>query len=545
LEVTVQKNIPPMKTKLLLLVNVIIIVSVASCRQQTGQSASGTDRFRFEEFTVDQLQLGYANGDFTVADVVQAYLDRIGAIDDAGPMLNAVILVNPDAMVIAAELDAELKEGRRRGPMHGVPVLLKDNIDTHDGMETTAGSRALKGSHPLKDSFVAQKLRESGAVIIGKTNLSEWANFRGNLSSSGWSGVGGQTKNPYILDRNPCGSSSGSGVAVSANLCMIAIGTETNGSIVCPSTANGIVGIKPTVGLLSRSGIVPISFTQDTPGPMARTVRDAATALGALTGIDTTDSRTIASEGKFLTDYTPFLREDGLRGKRLGWYTSARGNHYKVDTLMQKAVDYMKSQGAEVIEIDRIYDREAGSLSFQVLLWEFKDGLNKYFASLGESAPVKNVEELIEFNKKDSIELLYYDQELLLEAQKKGSVESEEFLDIVEKMNRLVREEGIDRVMTENRLDAFIAPTGSPAWKTDLINGDSYTVSSSSPAAVSGYPNITVPMGFIEGLPVGISFFGRAWSEPLLLEIAYAYETGTKHRKPPEFIPVWPPETDR
>jgi len=357
--------------------------------------------------------------------------------------------------------------------------------------------------------------------------------------------VGGQTKNPYILDRNPCGSSSGSGVAVSANLCMIAIGTETNGSIVCPATANGIVGIKPTVGLLSRSGIVPISFTQDTPGPMARTVRDAATALGALTGIDSADSRTAASEGKYLTDYTPFLKEEGLRGKRLGWYTSARGTHYKVDTLMQKAVDYIRSQGAEVIEIDRIYDKEAGSLSFQVLLWEFKDGLNKYFASLGENAPVKTVEELIAFNNNDSIELLYYDQELLLEAQKKGSVESKEFLDIVEKMNRLVREEGIDKVMTENRLDAFIAPTGSPAWKTDLINGDTYTVSSSSPAAVSGYPNITVPMGFVEGLPVGISFFGRAWSEPLLLEIAYAYETGTRHRKPPSFIPVWPPETDR
>ena len=534
-----------MKINPLFIVVITLLLPAASCRQQTGNSAATAGQFRFEEFTIELLQQGYANGDFTVTDVVQAYLDRIDAIDDAGPMLNAVIQVNPDAMTIAAELDAELKEGKVRGPMHGIPVLLKDNIDTHDGMETTAGSRALRGSHPLKDSFVAQKLRESGAVILGKANLSEWANFRGNLSSSGWSGVGGQTKNPYILDRNPCGSSAGSGVAVSANLCMIAIGTETNGSIVCPATANGIVGIKPTVGLLSRSGIVPISFTQDTPGPMARTVRDAATALGALTGIDAADSKTAASEGKYLTDYTPFLKEEGLRGKRLGWYTSARGTHYKVDTLMQKAVDYIKSQGAEVIEIDRIYDREAGSLSFQVLLWEFKDGLNKYFASLGENAPVKTVEELIVFNNNDSIELLYYDQELLLEAQKKGSVESKEFLDIVVKMNRLVREEGIDKVMTENRLDAFIAPTGSPAWKTDLINGDSYTVSSSSPAAVSGYPNITVPMGFVEGLPVGISFFGRAWSEPLLLEIAYAYETGTRHRKPPSFIPVWPPETDR
>ena len=534
-----------MKKNLHTAIVVFLVLAVASCRQDSVRKADGTASFRFEEDTIEQLQQGYVNGDFTVTEVVQAYLDRIDAIDDAGPMLNAVIQVNPDAMTIAAQLDAELKEGKSRGPMHGVPVLLKDNIDTHDGMETTAGSRALRGSHPLKDSFVAQKLRESGAVILGKANLSEWANFRGNLSSSGWSGVGGQTKNPYILDRNPCGSSSGSGVAVSANLCMIAIGTETNGSIVCPSTANGIVGIKPTVGLLSRSGIVPISFTQDTPGPMGRTVRDAATALGVMTGIDPADSRTAESEGKYLTDYTPFLKEEGLKGKRIGWYTSARGQHYKVDTLMQKAVDHIRSQGAEVIEIDQIYDREVGSLSFQVLLWEFKDGLNKYFASLGENAPVKNVEELIAFNSSDSVELLYYDQELLLEAQKKGSVESKEFIDIVEKMNRLVREEGIDRVMTENRLDAFIAPTGSPAWKTDLINGDAYLVSSSSPAAISGYPNITVPMGFIEGLPVGISFFGRAWSEPVLIEMAYAYETGTKHRKAPGFIPVWPPETDR
>ncbi len=534
-----------MKIKPLLIIIIILLLPLESCRNHKESGSPATGQFRYEEFTIEQLQQGYANGDFTVAEVVQAYLDRIDAIDDAGPMLNAVIQVNPDAMAIAAELDAELKEGKKRGPMHGVPVLLKDNIDTHDAMETTAGSRALSGSHPLNDSFIARKLREAGAVIIGKTNLSEWANFRGNLSSSGWSGVGGQTKNPYILDRNPCGSSSGSGVAVSANLCMIAIGTETNGSIVCPSTANGIVGIKPTVGLLSRSGIVPISFTQDTPGPMARTVRDAATALGALTGPDQADSRTAASEGKYLTDYTPFLKEDGLMGKRLGWFTSSRGQHFKVDTLMQHAVDYIRSQGAEVIEIDRIYDREVESLSFQVLLWEFRDGLNKYFASLGENAPVKNVGELIAFNNSDSIELRYYDQELLLEAQKKGSVESKEFLDIVGKMNRLVREEGIDRVMKENILDAFIAPTGSPAWKTDLVNGDSFTVSSSSPAAISGYPNITVPMGFVEGLPVGISFFGRAWSEPLLVELAYAYETGTKHRRPPEFIPVWPRETDR
>ena len=519
-----------------LLLVLFCCMTIGSCKNEIKKTTTGAEPFRFAEYTIDQLQQGYKNGDFTVTDVVQAYLDRIKAIDDNGPMLNAVIQVNPDALSIAAQLDQELNEGKTRGPMHGVPVLLKDNIDTHDGMETTAGSRALSGSHPPKDSFVAQKLREAGAVIIGKTNLSEWANFRGNLSSSGWSGVGGQTKNPYILDRNPCGSSSGSGVAVSANLCMTAVGTETNGSIVCPSTANGIVGIKPTVGLLSRSGIVPISFTQDTPGPMARTVRDAAIMLGAMTGIDPADSKTAASEGKMFNDYTPFLKEDGLQGKRIGWYTSGRGTHFKVDTLMQKAVDYIRSRGAEVVEIKTIYDDEVGSLSFQVLLYEFKDGLNKYFASLGDAAPVKNTEELIEFNRKDIIELRYYDQELLLEAQQKGSVESKEFQDILTKMNRLAREEGIDKVMAENRLDAFMAPTGSPAWKTDLINGDAFLLSSSSPAAISGYPAITVPMGFVEGLPVGISFFGRAWSEPLLLEIAYAYETGTRHRMAPLFM---------
>ena len=526
---------------LITILTTLLLATTFSCTQKPDKQEHAAD-FRFEEYTITQLQQGYDNGDFTVTDVVQAYLDRINAIDENGPTLNAIIEINPDAQAIAAQLDAELKEGKKRGPMHGVPVLLKDNIDTHDGMETTAGSRALAGSHPLQDSYIAMKLREAGAVILGKANLSEWANFRGNLSSSGWSGVGGQTKNPYVLDRNPCGSSSGSGVAVSANLTMVAIGTETNGSIVCPSTANGIVGIKPTVGLLSRSGIVPISFTQDTPGPMGRTVSDAAIALGVMTGIDQADSKTAVSEGRALTDYTPFLKEDGLKGKRLGWFTSARGSHFKVDTLMQHAVNYLRSQGAEVIEIDNIYNREAGSLSFQVMLYEFKDGLNKYFASLGENAPVKSVEELIEFNKGDSIELRYYDQELLLEAQKKGDITSTEYLDALAKMNRLVREEGIDKVMNEHSLDAFIAPTGSPAWKTDLVNGDAYTVSSSSPAAIAGYPNITVPMGYVDGLPVGISFFGRAWSEPVLIEIAYSFEKGTKYRRAPEFIPSLPPE---
>ena len=506
-----------------------------SCKEKTKITSQGEVPFRFEEYTIDQLHQGYVNGDFSVTEVVQAYLDRIKEIDDNGPTLNAVLQINPEALGIARELDNELKEGKVRGPMHGVPVLLKDNIDTHDQMSTTAGSRALAGSHPLKDSDVAKRLREAGAVIIGKANLSEWANFRGNLSSSGWSGTGGQTKNPYALDRNPCGSSSGSGAAVSANLCMIAIGTETNGSIVCPSTANGIVGIKPTVGLLSRSGIVPISFTQDTPGPMARTLRDAAIALGVMTGIDPEDSKTLSSEGHSYKDYAQFLKVDGLKGKRIGWYTSARGMNFKVDTLMQKAVNFIRSQGAEVIEINKIYIPEVESQSFMVLLYEFKDGLNKYFASLGEGSTIKSIDDVIAFNKADSIELRYYDQQLMLEAKKKGGLDSKEYTNALSAMLKSVRENGIDRVMKENRLDAFIAPTGSPAWKTDLTNGDFYSVSSSSPAAIAGYPSITVPMGFIDGLPVGISFFGTAWSEPLLLEMAYGFETGTKCRKAPQF----------
>jgi amidase len=388
----------------------------------------------------------------------------------------------------------------------------------------------------LADSFVAKKLREAGAVIIGKANLSEWANFRGELSTSGWSGLGGLTKNPYDLTRNPCGSSSGSGVAVSANLTMIAIGTETNGSIVCPSNNNGIVGIKPTVGLISRSGIIPISFTQDTPGPMARTVTDAAICLSVMTGVDASDEKTLASEGKFHTDYTQFLKKDGLKGKRIGLFNGPKGINFKVDSLMNIAVAYMKSQGAIIVEIDKLYDSSVGSNSFEIMLYEYKDGLNKYFTSLGEKAPVKNIKDLIAFNKKDSIELKYFDQKYLYMADEKGDLKSPEYQKALHDMLKGVREDGIDKVMNENKLDAIIAPTGAPAWKTDLTNGDSFQLGSSSPAAISGYPSITVPMGFIDEMPVGISIFGRAWSEPILLEIAYSYEFGTKHRKAPKFL---------
>jgi amidase len=403
-------------------------------------------------------------------------------------------------------------------------------------MPNTAGATALRNSYPKKDSFVTKKLREAGAVIIGKSNLSEWANFRSAISSSGWSGMGGQTKNPYVLDRNPCGSSSGSGVAVAANLCMFAIGTETNGSIVCPSNNNGIVGIKPTVGLISRSGIIPISFSQDTPGPMGRTVQDVAIVLGAMTGIDSADTKTIASEGKYHTDYSKYLIADGVNGKRIGLQRKAMGFSDKVDTLTEKAVLWLKENGAEVIDIDFPKGENYENASFDVMVYEFKDGLNKYLAGLGSDTPVKNLTELIEFNKSDSIELRYFNQKTLELAVSKGDLTSPEYKKALTMMLKATREDGIDKVMNSNKLDAIMAPTGSPAWKTDLILGDHDAGGSSSLAAISGYPAITVPMGFIDDLPVGITFYGRAWSEPLLIQIAYSYEQGTKHRKPPKYI---------
>lgn len=501
----------------------------------TKEKEESTDNKWLEEMTIARLQAGYKTQEYSVSDVVSAYIDRIIALDINGPGLNSVIEINPDAMQIAEELDIELASGKIRGPLHGVPVILKDNIDTNDPMPTTAGSAALRDSYPEADSFIAKKLREAGAVIIAKANLSEWANFRAMTSSSGWSGVGGQTKNPYVLDRNPCGSSSGSGVAVSANLCMLAIGTETNGSIVCPSNNNGIVGIKPTVGLLSRSGIIPISFTQDTPGPMARTVEDAVICLGGMTGIDSLDSKTLAAEGKYKTDYSEYLKADGLNGKRIGLLKESGGFSDKVDSLMAQATRLMKARGAEIIEIEAPRSGEYEEASYQVLLYEFKDGLNKYFSGLTDNVPVKSLKDLIEFNRNDTVELKYFDQKILIEAEKKGDLHTPEYLKALEKMHRATREEGIDKIMNSNKLDAIIAPTGSPAWKTDLILGDHYVGGNSSLAAISGYPAISVPMGFASDLPVGITFFGRAWSEPLLIEIAYSYEQASRHRKAPEY----------
>lgn len=507
----------------------ILTLAVIACQQPSAYEQLG-----LEEITITEMQEGYENGGFTIAEVTEAYLQRIDEVDKNGPKLNSMLYINPEVMETARELDEELQAGNKRGPLHGVPVVLKDNIDTYD-MPTTAGARALEGSIPPDDAFIVAKLREAGAVILGKANLSEWANFHSSFSSSGWSALGGQTKNPYDITRNPCGSSSGPGAAPSANLAVFGIGTETNGSITCPSSANGLVGIKPTVGLLSRSGIIPISFTQDTPGPMARTVRDAAVALGAMTGVDDEDSKTAASEGNFHTDYTQFLNENGLEGKRIGFWTDPLGNHHRVDTLMYETVRFLEGQGATIIEIEEISEENVGGDSFQVLLYEFKDGLNKYFESLGEDAPVGSLEELVEVTLADSIEMQYFDHDLLITASEKGSLDSEEYTDALERMIRHTREEGIDRVMDEHNLDVIVGPTGGPAWKTDLTNGDNFSVSSSSPAARAGYPNITVPMGYIDGLPVGISFFGRAWSEPVLLEIAYGFEQATKVRKAPNF----------
>lgn len=517
------------------MLSVSMILLFITCKSPVNTNTKEADNSWIEELTISQLQQGYKDGTYTVKGVVNTYLERINELDKNGPHLSSVIIVNPDAFLIADSLDKEAGTGKQRGPLFGVPVILKDNIDTHDKMATTAGSTALKNSFPESDSYVARRLREAGAVIIAKSNLSEWANFRAKMSSSGWSGIGGQTKNPYVLDRNPCGSSSGSGVAVSANLCMFAIGTETNGSIVCPSNNNGIVGIKPTVGLISRSGIIPISFTQDTPGPMGRTVEDVALALGPMTGIDPTDEKTILSNGKSFSDYSQFLKKDGLQGKRIGIDKKSMGFSDKVDTLMKKAIADLKAGGAEIVDIEFPQTENYEDPSYQVLLYEFKDGLNKYFDAHKNHLAIKNLKDLIEFNKSDSIELRFFDQSILEQAQKKGDLNSAEYKKALATMTKATREDGIDKVMTTYKLDAIVTPTGSPAWKTDLILGDHFVGGSSSLAAISGYPAITVPMGFIDDLPVGVTFYSKAWNEPVLLEIAYSYEQHTKHRKSPKY----------
>jgi amidase len=500
--------------------------------------SSDSKPFELDETTITDLQDGMKSGKFTARSLVEKYSARIEEIDKHGPAINSVLELNPDAFSIADQLDQERKAKGPRGPLHGIPVLIKDNIDTADRMMTTAGSLALVGSKPPKDSFVAEKLRAAGAVILGKTNLSEWANIRSSHSTSGWSGRGGLTKNPYALDRNPCGSSSGSGAGVSANLCAAAIGTETDGSIVCPSSSNGIAGIKPTVGLVSRGGIIPISHSQDGAGPMCRTVRDAAIMLGALTGVDPRDSATENSQGKSLTDYARFCDPDGLKGARIGVARKYFGFNDAVDALMEQSLDAMKRQGATLIDpadIETLGKFDESELL--VFMYELKADLNAYLATLGPHAPVRTLKEIIDFNDRNrQKEMPYFGQDLFLKAEAKGPLTEKAYLDALEKNHQLARTEGIDATIDKHHLDAIVAPTGGPAWITDLVNGDHVAGGSSNAAAVAGYPNINVTAGFISGLPVGISFFGRAWSEPTLIRLAFAFEQTVKARHPPRFL---------
>lgn len=493
--------------------------------------------FELDELTITELQQGLQSGKYSSRSLVEKYTDRINDIDRKGPTLRSVIELNPDAEAIAAALDRERKERGARGPLHGIPILLKDNIDTADRMMTTAGSLALVGSKPAQDAFVAKKMREAGAVILGKTNLSEWANFRSTKSSSGWSARGGQTRNPYALDRNPCGSSSGSGAAIAANLGAAAIGTETDGSIVCPSSANSLVGIKPTVGLVSRAGIIPIAHSQDTAGPMTRSVADAAIILGALTGEDPRDAVTRESRGRSATDYTKFLDRNGLRGMRLGVARKHFGFSERVDKIMNDHIAELKKLGAVIVDpADIPTTGRFDESEFEVLLYEFKADLNAYLAGLGPNAPVRSLKDVMDFNERNrDREMPYFGQDIMEKAQAKGPLTSKPYLQALRKNHLLTRTQGIDFIMKKHRLDALIAPTGGPSWPTDWINGDHFSGGYSSASAVAGYPHITVPAGYVFGMPFGISFFGGAYSEGKLIRMAYAFEQATKIRRPPKF----------
>jgi amidase len=507
---------------------------------RAGAAAAGA-AVDLEEADLAGLQRRMQSGALTARALTTAYLARIEALNRRGPELRHLIETNPEALVLADALDAERKARGPRGALHGIPVLLKDNVDTADRMTTTAGSLALEGSIPSRDSFVAERLRAAGALLLGKANMSEWANIRSNRSTSGWSARGGQCRNPYALDRNACGSSSGSGGAVAANLCALAIGTETDGSIVCPSTTNGIVGLKPTLGLVSRAGIIPIAHSQDTAGPMARTVRDAAVLLGALVGPDPRDSATAASRGHVEADYTAFLDAAGLKGARIGVARKLAGFHPGVDRLFEDALAEMKRQGAVLVDPAEIPNTGAyDETELEVLLYELKADLNVYLAGLGAGARVRTLADVIRFNEENrDREMPFFGQELFVRAQEKGPLTTPAYLEALEKNQRLSRAEGLDAVLDGQRLDAIVAPTGGPAWTTDCVNGDHFVGGGiSSPPAVAGYPHLTVPMGFVFGLPVGLSLVGRAWSEPRLLRLGYAYEQATRHRRPPRFRPT-------
>ena len=498
----------------------------------------GRKAFALEETTVAELQRAMESGRITAVALVRQYLKRIEEVDQREPRLNAVIELNPDALAIAESLDRERKAKGSRGLLHGIPVFLKDNIDTHDRMTTTAGSLALVGSVAPRDSFVAERLRAAGAVILGKTNLSEWANFRGSRSISGWSGRGGLTRNPYALDRSPSGSSSGSAAAVSASLCAVAIGTETDGSIVSPSSYCGVVGLKPTVGLVSRSGIIPISASQDTAGPIARAVADAAALLGAMTGVDPRDAATEAAAGQAQRDYTRYLDATALRGARIGVARNFFGWHPRVDRVMEAALKAMRREEAVLVDPANLPSRQGlGEAEHQVMVYEFKAGLNAYLAALDSGAPVRSLKELIEFNERNrERELPFFGQETLIEAEGKGPLTEQTYLEARARCLKWAREDGIDAVMDKHHLDAIVAPTTGPAHTLDLISGDRGLGGSSTYAAVAGYPSITVPAGDVFGLPVGISFFGRAWSEPKLLALSHAFEQATRARSAPRFL---------
>ncbi len=514
-------------------------LGVASCTLPDTEKSKNaevfTDDFALKEATLDDLQKKMRDGTLTSRSITELYLQRIAAIDKSGPHLNAVIEVNPDALEIAEGLDKERKSGKLRGALHGIPVLVKDNINTGDKMMTTAGSLALFGNIADKDAFIIKQLREAGAVVLGKTNLSEWANFRSTRSTSGWSSRGGQTKNPYALDRNPSGSSSGSGAATAANLCAVAIGTETNGSIISPASDNGIVGVKPTVGLLSRSGIIPIAKTQDTAGSMTRTVKDAAILLGALTGVDENDETTLNSKGRAYTDYTSFLDINGLKGKRIGIEQSFLTGPESVVAFFRQGIEVLKNGGATIIEIELLKQtNELGDASYALLQFEFKDGLNRYLAQT--RGQVKSLTDLIKFNKENEGKVMpYFKQEILESSEEKKDLNSTEY---IEAYKKTISSRGmIDEILRKHQLDAICATSGGPASCIDLVNGDYWTGPGfSSPAAMAGYPHITIPMGAVQELPVGISFMAGAYKEPELFAIAYAYEQASNKRTPPKFL---------
>jgi amidase len=492
-----------------------------------------------EDFTIFELQEMMNEGKVSAFSILESYLERIEQIDRSGPTLNSIIQLNPDAAAVAESLDRERSEGKVRGPLHGIPIILKANIDTADRMATTAGSLALEGSIASQDAFLVARLREAGALILGKANLSEWANFRSTRSTSGWSSIGGQTVSPYILNRNPSGSSSGSAVAVAANLCAASVGTETDGSIVSPAQTCGVVGVKPTLGLISRSGVIPIAHSQDTAGPIGRTVADAALLLGAMTGIDPRDSAAQASAGKSYSDYTQFLDRKALVGKRIGVARNFFGYHPEVDKIIEGCLQALKALGAELIDpVNLDVVDKVGETEIEVLLYEFKADLNAYLAGLGPEARIRSLEDLIAFNEGNRERVMpYFGQERLIKAQEKGPLTEDAYLKALETNHRLSRTEGIDAVMQKHSLDAITAPSGGPAHLTDYIYGDyGQEGATSTLPAVAGYPHITVPAGFVDGLPVGLSFFGTAFSEPVLIGAAYAFEQETQARRVPEYL---------